>query len=105
MMVSWGKTNWYAIQSKPHHENSAGGRVAMFGVDVFLAKIKQEQLICGPLLVFEMVRYAQGVLRVVGSKRYPIPLKDETIRSIRVRIQEDGFILPIHGKNLKAHRC
>jgi transcription antitermination factor NusG len=45
-----------------------------------------------PLLSYEAVRYAHGVLRVVGDSRFPIPVKPEVIASIRARVQADGFI-------------
>jgi transcriptional antiterminator RfaH len=110
-MDYWGETNWFAVQSKPHQENMAAARVARLDVEVFLPRIRQEQLVCGatrtvtkplfagyffarfsPLLGFDAVRYAQGVLRVVGTKRLPIPLEAEIISAIRHRIQADGFI-------------
>jgi transcriptional antiterminator RfaH len=110
-MDYWGETNWFAVQSKPRQENIAAARVARLDVEVFLPRIRQEQLVCGatrtvtkplfagyffarfsPLLGFDAVRYAQGVLRVVGTQRFPIPLEGEVISAIRSRVQADGYI-------------
>jgi transcription antitermination factor NusG len=110
-MDFWQKTNWFAIQTKPYQENLAAARVASLDADVFLPRVKQEQMICGfarlvnkplfpgyffaqfcPLLSYEAVRYTHGVLRVVGTRLFPIPLEAEVMLAIQNRVQEDGFI-------------
>ena len=110
-MDLWQETNWFAIQTKPHQESLAAAYVAKLDAEVFLPRVKQEQMICGfarlvtkplfpgyffaqfcPLLSYEAVRYANGVLRVVGTRHFPIPLDSEVIMAIQNRIQEDGFI-------------
>lgn len=110
-MDFWCETNWYAVQSKPHQESLAAVGVAKLDIEVFLPKIRREQFVCGvprlvskplfvgyffarfcPLISFDAVRYARGVLRVVGTSRCPIPLDQEIISSIKERVQADGFI-------------
>lgn len=103
--------NWFAIQTKPHQERVAAGHVAKLDVEIFLPRVRQEATVCGvlrtlckalfpgyffakfcPLLSFDAVRYAPGVLRVVGNSRLPIPLVPEIITSIRDRVESDGFV-------------
>jgi|KBSSwiStaDraftv2_1062776.scaffolds.fasta_scaffold262302_2 transcriptional antiterminator RfaH len=110
-MESWEETNWFVIQAKVHCENLAAANVARTDLEVFLPRIKKDQLICGvrrtvtrplfpgyffaqfcPLLSLDTVRYARGVLRVVGARCHPIAVTGEVITAIRDRIQEDGFI-------------
>lgn len=110
-MGFWAETNWFAIQTKPFQEKLAAASVAKFDAKVFLPRIKQEQLVCGitrlltkplfsgyffakfsPLLVQEAVRYARGVLRIVGTSRFPVPLDAEVISAIQDRVRDDGFI-------------
>jgi transcriptional antiterminator RfaH len=110
-MDLWRETNWYAVQSKPHQENVAAARVAKLDTEVFLPKVKQERLVCGvwrlvarplfpgyffskfcPLLLLDPVRYAPGVLRVVGNGRFPLPVDDAIVSQILSRVQSDGLI-------------
>jgi transcription antitermination factor NusG len=110
-MNNWQEINWYAIQSKPHRENLAATAVAELNLEVFLPRICGEQLVCGswrsvkkplftgyffarfaPLLSIDAVRYAPGVLRVVGDPRNPVPLDEQIIWEIRGRELGDGLI-------------
>ena len=110
-MDFWCETNWYAVQTKPHHEQLAAASVAKLDVEAFLPRIKQEQSVCGvprlvtkslflgyffarlcPLLSYDAVRYALGVLRVVGTSRFPIPVEEQIISSIKEHVHADGFI-------------
>lgn len=103
--------HWFAVQSKPCRENLAALHLEKLDAEVFLPKIKRDQVICGvtrvvvkslfagyffarfcPLLLHDAVRYAPGVLRVVGTRDFPIPLPPEIIDAIRERVQTDGFI-------------
>jgi transcriptional antiterminator RfaH len=78
--------------------------------EVFLPMIRQEQLVCGfermvarplfagylfarfaPAESFDKVRYARGVLRVVGGMGAPLPVPPEVVLAIQQRIQEDGY--------------
>ena len=40
----------------------------------------------------ELVECSMGVLRVVGSGRFPIPVGDQVLRDIQQRIEDDGLI-------------
>jgi len=110
-MEFWQKTNWFAIQTKPYQENLAAARVARLDAEVFLPKMEHEQIICGfarlinkplfpgyffaqfcPILSYEAVRYAYGVIRVVGARHFPIPLDAGVISAIQDRVRADGFV-------------
>src|SRR5881397_1104494 len=110
-MDFWKETYWFAIQTKPYQENLAAARVAKLDVEVLLPRVKQEQMICGfarlltkplfpgyffgrfcPILSYVVVRYAYGVLRVVGTRQFPIPLDADVISAIQDRVRDDGFI-------------
>ena len=107
----WQKESWFAIQSKSRQERLAAARVAGLDLEVFLPQLREEQsahdgirrisraLFSGyffsrfcPLESLNTVRFTHGVLRAVGSGRFPIPVAPEMIRGIRERIQPDGFI-------------
>jgi transcription antitermination factor NusG len=110
-MDSWAETNWFAVQTKPFQERLAAAHVAELDAEVFLPKVRQDQMICGfirrvtkplfpgylfamfcPLQLLDPVRYAPGVLRVVGNSCLPIPVNHEVVSAIRDRVQADGFI-------------
>ena len=110
-MEAWRKTNWYAVHAKSAREGSAAANVSALGVEVLLPTLKKERLRHGvpkpliaplfpgyffarfcPEALLESVRYARGVLRIVSTGRFPIPLADDIIQSIRARIGEDGYI-------------
>src|SRR6185503_9815033 len=99
-MDIWHETNWFAVQTKPSRENVAAGSLAQLDVEVFLPKVRQEQLVCGvarmvtkplfcnylfgrfcPVLLLDAVRYACGVLRVVSTSGLPLPLEAGIIES------------------------
>jgi transcription antitermination factor NusG len=80
-------------------------------LEVFLPMVRQMQSVCGvprsvtkplfpgyffskfvPIVSLDSVRYSPGILRVVGTSRFPIPLEPEAISSIRARLQPDGLI-------------
>src|SRR6266542_985904 len=105
------EANWFAIQAKPHREDLAAASLDALDLEVFLPKVKPEQMVCGfarfvtkplfpgyffarfcPFLSYDVVRYAYGVLRVVGTRRFPIPLDAEVVLAIKARVQDDGFI-------------
>src|SRR5215207_2976218 len=43
----WTEANWFAVQAKPHRENLAAASISNLEIEVFLPRIKQEQLVCG----------------------------------------------------------
>lgn len=110
-MDLWQQTNWYAIQTKPSRENFAVGNIAAAGVECLLPKVRKERSIRGrlqsvikplfpsyffarfcPALCLDFVRCSRGVLRVLSSGRFPIPLDEGVIQEIQTRIADDGYI-------------
>lgn len=110
-MDVWAQTSWFAVQSRPFREGLAATGLARLGHDVLLPKIRQEQLVCGvwrqvtrplfpgylfarfcPLRSLDAVRYAQGVLRIVGTTRCPTGVDEEVISSIQERVQANGYV-------------
>ncbi|HYR57516.1 MAG TPA: transcription termination/antitermination NusG family protein, partial [Chthoniobacteraceae bacterium] len=103
--------NWFAIHTKPRREAYAETSVRVLGHDVFLPRIKVErdgmgtaQVSSKPLFrgyffarfcpeaSLEPVKCARGVLQVVSSGRFPIPVDDAVIREIQDRVEADGYI-------------
>jgi transcription antitermination factor NusG len=110
-MESCEETNWYAVHAKPHREDCAASNIAALGLDVLLPKVKKERSTYGhprtiatPLfpgyffahfctaLCLDRVRYARGVMHIVGAKHCPSAVPDDVIVSIRNRIQVDGYV-------------
>jgi len=110
-MDMWKETNWFAVQAKPFRESSAALSVSKVDAEVFFPRIREARLVCGvsrdmikplfpgyffakfcPLLSLDTVRYAAGVLRVVGTACLPIAIDEQIILAIRARIETDGFI-------------
>jgi transcriptional antiterminator RfaH len=110
-MESCGETNWYAVHAKPHREDCAASNISALGLDVLLPKVKKERTTYGrprtiarPLfpgylfahfctaLCLDRVRYARGVLHIVGAKHCPSAVPDDVIASVRNRIQADGYV-------------
>jgi transcriptional antiterminator RfaH len=110
-MDFWQKPDWFAVQARPQREDLAAASLSGFDLDVFLPRIRLEQSVCGiartvvkplfpgylfarfcPLISLETVRYARGVLRVVGTQQFPLPVAAEIIAEIRARVQPDGFV-------------
>jgi transcriptional antiterminator RfaH len=107
----WRQTNWFAIHTKPRRENFAAANVRALGIETLLPLLKVdrfasgiERMIVKPLFpgyffarfcpekAFESVEFSQGVLRVVSSGKFPIPVGDKIIWEIQHRVQGDGLI-------------
>jgi transcriptional antiterminator RfaH len=107
----WQETNWYAIHTKPRRENFASVNVGAFGIETLLPRLKAERLVLGsprkiikPLFPgyffarfrledsLESVERSHGVLHVVSSGRFPIPVEEEIVRDIQNRTGDDGLI-------------
>jgi transcriptional antiterminator RfaH len=105
------RLDWFAIHAKPRRESFAETSVRTLGHDVFLPKLKLERVARGkrrlsssplfrgyffarfcPAVSLESVKCARGVLQVVSSGRFPIPVDEKIIREIRDRVEEDGYI-------------
>lgn len=107
----WRDFNWFAIHAKPRREDFAATNLGALGIRILLPRVKVERLVRGaaqqrtkplfpgyffarfcPENSFESVKSSRGVLRVVSSGRFPIPVHDEVVQEIQERVQEDGFV-------------
>jgi len=107
----WKENNWFAIHAKPRRESFAATNIGALGVGILFPRIKVERLVRGsaqpgtkplfpgyffarfcPEKSFESVKCSRGVLRVVSSGRFPIPVRGEIVREIQDRVQEDGLV-------------
>jgi transcriptional antiterminator RfaH len=107
----WQKTSWFAVQTKAHREPLAATGVTRLALEVFLPQLREERsfgrgirrvtkaLFPGyfftrfcPLESLDAVRYSPGVLRVVGSGRFPSAVAPEIVCSIQKRVYPDGFL-------------
>jgi len=107
----WGQSHWFAIHAKTRRENFAVTNLLALSVKVLFPQLKAERLVRGvaraavkplfpgyffarfcPRDSLELVERAHGVLRVVSSGRYPIPIENEVVAEIQERIEEDGLI-------------
>jgi transcriptional antiterminator RfaH len=107
----WRDTNWFAIHAKPRRETFAAANISGLGIRILLPLVKIERpgyaapraaskpLFPGylfarfcPEISCESVKSSRGVLRIVSSGRFPIPVRDTVIQEIRDRIEQDGLI-------------
>jgi transcription antitermination factor NusG len=115
----WQDTSWFAIHSKARREKFAAANVSTLGIEIVLPLVKFESLtrirsqeaakplfpgyffarFC-PEVSCESVKSSRGVLRVVSSGRYPIPVGDTLVQEIRDRVEQDGLIT-LHRQRLK----
>jgi transcriptional antiterminator RfaH len=107
----WKDTNWFALHTKPRREDFAATNVNALGVESFLPRVKADRFAHGvartiikplfpgyffarfrPENSLESVKCSRGVLRVVGSGQFPIPVEDQIVRDIQDRAGPDGLI-------------
>jgi transcriptional antiterminator RfaH len=107
----WRETNWFAIHAKARRENFAATNITALGIEILLPRVAVERLVRGtawkavkalfpgyffarfcPEVFCESVRCSRGVLRVVSSGIFPIPIHDAVVQEIRDHIEEDGLI-------------
>jgi len=107
----WNQTNWHAIQTKPSREDFAAANVGALGVEFLLPKAMKERWVRGclqrivkplfsgylfarfcPARSLDSVRCSRGVLRVLSSGLYPIPVEEDVIAQIHMRAEMDGCI-------------
>jgi transcriptional antiterminator RfaH len=103
--------NWFAVHVKRFRESLAAHGVRELGLDVFLPIVKVERvehdgirvgkqpLFPGyffarfiPEVSLQAVESSRGVLRVIKSGTYPIPVDDEAVHEIQNRLAADGFL-------------
>ncbi len=91
--------NWYAVNTKPRHEALAEKMISQLGVDVFYPKINEKKgLFPGylfarynPMEHYKKIRYTRGVRDIVSYGYTPVPVDDEIINAIKLRM-ESGFV-------------
>jgi transcriptional antiterminator RfaH len=102
--------HWYAIYTKPKHENSVTSRLQQYGIEVLNPKSRFKKYRGGrlteviepffPCYVFakfdrytalRLLKYAKGVRYVVG-KNNPIAVPDEITGAIREHMKEDNVV-------------
>ena len=107
----WREFRWFAIHTKARRESFAAANVGMLGIRILLPQIKVDRLVRGAALIavkplfpgylfarfcpeksLESIECARGVLRVVSSGRFPIPVADKVVDEIHDRLEEDGLI-------------
>jgi transcriptional antiterminator RfaH len=107
----WKEINWFAVHAKPRREKFAATNVSALGVETLLPRVKFERLVRGaaeqtakplfpgyffarfcPENSFESVKSSRGVLRVVSSGKFPIPVHGKVVQEIQERVREDGFV-------------
>ena len=109
-MDPWQEVNWFAIHAKACRESFAADNINALGTQVFLPRIREERFIgrgrrtitrplfagylfarFSPRKMLISVRHARGVLAVLSTGRFPIPVADDIIAGIRSRLCEDGY--------------
>jgi transcriptional antiterminator RfaH len=108
---SWGATRWFAVHTKMRREGFAAANVHALGVEIFLPRLIVEHSVSGavritvkplfpgyffaqfrPATSLETIEYSRGVLCVVSSGRFPLPVDAGIIRELHDRVEQDGFI-------------
>jgi transcriptional antiterminator RfaH len=110
-MNVWLDSNWFAVNTKQHQEETAAFNIKRLGVEVLLPKISSIKSMLGttrpisspmfPCYLFAQfsperflhsIRYARGVRRVVSAGDVPVPVDSSIISSIQSRIDTCGFV-------------
>ena len=110
-MDVWLDTNWFAVNTKPHREDTAAMNIGRLGVEVLLPKVKVVKPVLetsrtwsGPLFpsylfakfspnqFLHSIRYARGVRKVVSAGETPLPVDSMIISSIRTRMDVNGYV-------------
>src|SRR6266567_4476531 len=110
-MDVWLDMNWFAVNTKPHREDTAAMNIGRLGVDVLLPKISCTRSVLGsqrtinaplfPCYLFarfsprdylHSIRYARGVRKVVSAGDVPVPVDSAIISSIRSRMDALGCV-------------
>jgi transcription antitermination factor NusG len=107
----WQVTSWFVIHTKTRREKFAAANVSALDIEIVLPLVKVERLtrirsqqrakplfpgyffarFC-PEISCESVKSSRGVLRVVSSGKFPIPVGDTVVQEVRNRIEQDGLI-------------
>lgn len=103
--------NWFAVHVKRFREIVAASSVRALGLETFLPlvkvdcpehaviKVDSKALFPGyffarfsPAVFLNSVECARGVLQVIKSGLYPIPVEEQVIWEIQNRVEADGLI-------------
>jgi transcriptional antiterminator RfaH len=113
-----GELQWYAVQTKPRGESLAQISLEREGLETFYPKLKRRRtirrvrrMVTGPLFPsyifarFEphrdgrLVKYANGVLRIVSFGERPAVVEDAIIETIKAHA--DGEVVTIQPSRLR----
>lgn len=100
--------NWYLVKTKPLSEERVLLRLSGAGFDTLFPRIRRKARRKGdfenrPLFPtylfvrfsmeqFRLVRYTQGVARVVSFGTEPHPVEEAIVESVRGRMDEEGIV-------------
>jgi transcriptional antiterminator RfaH len=109
---------WYAIYTKPGHENPVASRLRDIGIEVLNPKLRTPRYsrnrlieVTGPLfpcylfahfrknIHSHLVSYTRGVRYILG-KQNPVAVHDEIIETIRKSMEDSGSVV-ISRRNFK----
>jgi transcriptional antiterminator RfaH len=106
---------WYVIHTKPKQENRTYANLQAWGIKTFSPLLKERQYkphssqssyVNKPLFpqylfaqfnaeaLLHKICFTRGVHNVVSFGGKPVPLDDEVIECLKVRVDEDGFVKP-----------
>ena len=102
---------WYAVLTRPSAEDLAAASIRFAGTKVFLPRAKKERSAHGvrqwtirplfPRYLFaqfsvpdelDPVRYARGVVRVLGTRSTPQEIGEELIDGLKRTLSSDGYL-------------
>lgn len=104
---------WYVIHTHPKEEDRAEHNLKAWKIETFVPKLKEHRqnpftgesfYVIKPLFkryifarfdlgsLYHKVRFTRGIHSIVSFGNTPIPVDDEIINIIRLRISKDGFV-------------
>lgn len=104
--------NWYAIYTKPKHEDRVEEILSRASFEVFNPKLRKKRIVRGknecvirpffpnylfvkfdPSRQYHMIKYTRGVRGIIGNPGSPWPVSEDIISFIRSRMNENGLIV------------
>ena len=101
---------WFAIQAKTNQEDIAAFNLLRVGLQVFNPKLKQEKIVWGcpktilkplfpgylfakfnPAKYLHIIQYMRGVRQILRFGMSLLPVDEEIIQNIRLRLNSDGY--------------
>lgn len=104
---------WYVLKTKPCAEEQVRQRLTKADFEVFYPRIKTvvrgkfksvtrfKSLFPSYLFarlnltdadVYHKIRYTRGIHRILGNGDFPVPVPDEMVKVIQVRVNSDGVL-------------